>query len=133
MPTRTPFFRWRIPDHRGGGRTHVARFLMTEAEAAVRYGGQAVKVRETPAEYRNTLDAGEIDLGASADSPAPGREPIAPCPFCGSGEVEERYALQDHGFVWPGCLDCEESRPREEWARLVRERAQSSQGGKSTV
>lgn len=44
------------------------------------------------------------------------------CPFCKSANVERHYARQDGGVTWPGCLECEETRPLEEWVRLVEER-----------
>lgn len=62
MPIRTAFYRWLIPHPRKPGR-YLARWLMTEETALERYGDDAVKASEEPAEWRNVLEAGEVDLG----------------------------------------------------------------------
>lgn len=46
---------------------------------------------------------------------------LTPCPFCASDQVERHYSRHDGGD-WPGCLNCEETRPLEEWTRLVAEK-----------
>lgn len=46
---------------------------------------------------------------------------ISPCPFCNSDAVELHYARVDGG-TQPGCLNCEETRPLDEWTKLVAER-----------
>lgn len=45
-------------------------------------------------------------------------DPLARCPFCGSTNVDRHYARHADGYD-PGCLDCENTRPMEQWAAKV--------------
>lgn len=73
MPIRTPFYRWLVPHPRKPGK-RLASYLMTEQTARERFGDDAVKASEEPAEWRFVLEPGEVDLGSAcvtATVPAP--------------------------------------------------------------
>ena len=59
-------------------------------------------------------------------SPATSNDPLARCPFCGSSNTDRHYLQLADGSTQPGCMDCEESRPMDQWAAAVLARATSS-------